>query len=189
VGNPDRCTGEDCKAEAFSDVDTALWYHQAICFAIKKGIMQGVSADKFAPDATLTRAQLAQILYNLEGKPQVEAELPFKDVASGDWFADAVSWAYSEGIVTGKTADSFAPNESITREALCLMLYRYGGSPKVSGNLSSPDKNQVSSWAKVGIIWACNEKVINGDSHGNLNPKGNATRAQVAQIFMNYLNK
>ena len=189
VGDPTECDGTDCVSAAFSDVDTNLWYHQAICFAVKKGIMQGVSGNKFAPDATLTRAQLAQILYNLEGKPEASGELPFTDVAEGAWYRDAVLWAYNEGIVSGKSETAFAPNENITREALCLMLYRYAGSPKASGSLSAPDKKSVSSWAKTAVIWATREKVINGDSRGNLNPQGNATRAQVAQIFMNYLSE
>ena len=182
--------GEDCPAHSFSDVKAGSWYHEAVDYALKAGLMNGMGNGKFEPDASLTRAMLVTILYRSEGSPDVSgAANPFTDVQAGQWYTDAVIWAAKEGIVNGMTETTFAPNDSITREQIATILYRYDGSPKVSGNLYQfPDAFSVSAYAYDAMIWAVKSGIING-LDGKLAPKDNATRAQIATLLMRYLEK
>ena len=114
---------DTCPAAGFRDVDEDAWYHEAVDYALDNGLMSGVSSREFAPGSTLTRAMVAQMLYSLEGKPAA-GSADFADVAEGAWYADAISWAAGEGIVSGY-GDTFGPNDPITREQLAAILYRY----------------------------------------------------------------
>ncbi len=177
-------------AEMFDDVLVGDWSFEGIDFALANGLMNGMGKNLFKPGNNLTRAQLVTILYRLEGSPAVEFKGIFEDVADGLWYSDAIEWAYAEGIVNGKTAAKFAPNDFITREQIAAILYRYEGEPEVAGELDFPDAATVSGYAKDAMIWASSEGLINGiASQGvtNLAPQKNATRAQIASIMMRYL--
>ena len=159
-------------------------------YALSKGLMNGVGGGKFDPNGSLTRAMLVTILYRSEGSPKVGGEAnPFTDVQAGQWYTDAVIWASKEGIVNGMTETTFAPNDSITREQIATILYRYDGSPKVSGNLYQfSDAFSVSAYAYDAMLWAVKSGIING-LDGKLAPQDNATRAQTAKILYCYLEK
>lgn len=161
---------------------------------VKNGYMKGMSDTVFGVDGELTRAQLATILYRVAGSPSTEGmENPFTDVAEGIWYEDAIKWAANCGVVNGVTETTFAPEDSVTREQIATMLYRYENQKKTSGaGLDSfPDGGQVSDWAVEAMGWAVTNGFINGitESDGKiyLQPQATATRAQIATILMRYL--
>lgn len=171
----------------FTDVKVGSWYYDAVAFVYENGLMQGTSAMRFSPDSSLTRAMLAQILYNRAGKPTVKDKSAFTDVANDAWYADAVIWAYGEGIVSGVGGGKFAPDASITREQLAAMLYRAAGSPEVQETtLTFNDASKVSSYAKSAICWAVEEGIVTGKGGNRLDPTGTATRAEVAQMLARF---
>ena len=180
--------GAACPSKGFTDVDSEKWYHEYMDYAVEQGLLEGTSPTTMEPDATLTRAQLAQILYNLEGKPQVQGDLDFTDVAEGKWYYAAILWANQEGVVDGMSPDTFAPNEDISRQDLALMLYRYAGEPTVTGDLDGfKDAGQVGDWAEEAITWAVEEGIIDGMTPTTLEPTGTATRAQAAAMLQRFL--
>lgn len=171
----------------FTDVKVGTWYYDAVAFVYENGLMQGTSATRFSPDSSLTRAMLAQILYNRAGKPTVKDKSAFTDVTNSAWYADAVIWAYGEGIVSGVGGGKFAPDASITREQLAAMLYRAAGSPEVQETtLTFNDASKVSSYAKSAICWAVEEGIVTGKGGNRLDPTGTATRAEVAQMLARF---
>ena len=184
-----------CPSAAYADVDQTLWYHEAIDYAVVEGLMNGVDATAFAPDGTTTRAMIATILWRLEGSPIVDFAHAFTDVADGTWYAEAVRWAAANGIVKGITETTFVPDDFITREQFAAMIYRYeqykGGDVAVAEGtaLDFTDVADISDWAYDAIVWCNVNKIINGMGDGTLAPKGNATRAQAAQILKNYCEK
>lgn len=182
------CDGltELCPSHSYADVDTAQWYHLAVDFVVENGFMNGHANGSFQPYATLTRAMLAQILYNLDGQPAISGSSGFTDVADSAWYAEAVTWAAGKGIVTGYTNGTYGPEDPITREQLAVILWRYAGNSKADGTLPFADADQVSGYAMEAMLWATQNGVINGSS-GKLNPKGHATRAEVAQMLMNFI--
>lgn len=177
-------------SKSFGDVASGSTFANAIAFVSSREIMSGTGAGVFNPNAPMTRAQLAKVLHNLENNPAAASAASFSDVASNAWCAEAVQWAVASGIVTGYADGSFKPNSYITREQLAVMLYRYAGSPSVgSANLRFTDASLVGSYAQAAMAWATQNGVINGKSGGSvLDPKGQATRAQVAQMLLNYMN-
>ena len=176
----------------FTDVKTGDWFYEAVQYVYDKGMMTGVSADRFAPASTTTRGMIVTILYRLENEPAVSGELPFTDVEAGAWYADAVAWAAANDIVNGTSATTFAPNSPITREQMATMLYRfaqYKGMDAVTlqENLTGyPDGGQVSDYAIPAMNWAVGQGLIAGMENGTLVPQGSATRAQVATILMRF---
>ncbi len=147
------------------------------------------TATQFAPDANLSRTQLAQILYNKEGTPAVSGGSPFTDVATGTWYTNAVAWASADGIVGGYGDGRFGPNDNIIREQLVIMLWRYVEEPVASVELTFSDASQISSFARPAICWAVENGILNGKGGNILDPKGFATRAEIAQMLKNYLDK
>lgn len=173
----------------FGDVAEGVWYEEAVRYVRENGLMEGTSADTFEPAAGLTRAMMAQLLYNRAGRPAVSEGSGFDDVNGDQWYADAVAWAAAEGIVNGVTESLFAPDQPITREQLAVMMYRYAGSPEVSDlTLEFSDADRVSDYAEAAVCWAVSEGVMNGNDGGTLNPAGNTTRAEAAQLLMNYFS-
>ena len=176
----------------FTDVKTGDWFYEAVQYVYDKGMMTGVSADRFAPASTTTRGMIVTILYRLENEPAVSGELPFTDVEAGAWYADAVAWAAANDIVNGTSATTFAPNSPITREQMATMLYRfaqYKGMDAVTlqEHLTGyPDGGQVSDYAIPAMNWAVGQGLIAGMENGTLVPQGSATRAQVATILMRF---
>lgn len=172
----------------FGDVKTADWFYNDVKYVYDKGMMAGTAADVFAPNATTTRAMIVTILYRLEGSPAVTGTSSFVDVPAGQWYTDAVSWAAANQIVKGTSATTFAPNDSITREQMAAILYRYaqykGYDVTKKADLSGySDNGQVSAYAKDALAWANAAKLINGVTNTTLAPQGNATRAQVSAIL------
>ena len=185
----DSCDGGlNCPSRAFQDLDTSAWYHEAVDFILRSGLMRGYGNGLFEPDAHLTRAQFVQILYNKEGKPATSGESVFTDVAAGAWYADAVIWAAEHGIVDGYDDGSFGPGDTITREQLAAMLWRYAGCPAAGGEaLRFADADEVSGYALEALCWAVENGIVNGNV--TLDPSGPATRAQAAQMLKNFLEK
>ena len=171
--------------DRFKDIDKTGWYVDGIKYALGHGLMNGVDTDKFEPNGNVTRAMLVTVLYRLADKPSVSgATIPFTDVKSGDWYYDAVVWAYNKGIGNGTSETTFAPNAPVTREQLVTFLWRYVGQPASAQSLDAfPDNATVSSYAHTALQWAVEKSIINGNG-GNLEPLGYATRAQIAVIFM-----
>lgn len=172
----------------FSDVRIADWFYNDVKYVYEKGMMAGTAADVFAPNATTTRAMIVTILYRLEGSPAVTGTSAFVDVPTGQWYTDAVNWAAANQIVKGTSATTFAPNDSITREQMAAILYRYaqykGYDVTKKADLSGySDNGQVSAYAKDALAWANAAKLINGVTNTTLAPQGNATRAQVSAIL------
>ena len=172
----------------FSDVRIADWFYNDVKYVYEKGMMAGTAADVFAPNATTTRAMIVTILYRLEGSPAVTGTSAFVDVPAGQWYTDAVNWAAANQIVKGTSATTFAPNDSITREQMAAILYRYaqykGYDVTKQADLSGySDNGQVSAYAKDALAWANASKLINGVTNTTLAPQGNATRAQVSAIL------
>ena len=179
-----------CPAETFTDVDTAQWYHEGVCYVLRSGLMQGRSDTAFAPTASLTRAELVMVLYRMAGEPSVEdlARHPFTDVAEGTWYADAITWAYNAEVVKGMSETVFAPNANVTREQIATVLFRFSGAEAVEENAldNFSDADQVNSYAVEAMNWAVATGLIHGMGDGILNSQGNATRAQVALVLMRY---
>lgn len=178
---------------AFSDVPSDTWYSEAVSYVYDKGIMTGVSSSQFNPGAKMTRAQMCQILYNMEGKPGT-GSAAFTDVSRSDWFYNAVVWAASKGIVSGVGGNSFAPNDLLSREQTAALLYRYAQYKDydVSGTVSLDafsDMAQISSWAMTAMQWAVGKDLISGTSDTTLTPGSSATRAQGAAILQRFDEK
>ena len=178
----------------FADVSGSDWFYNDVRYVYEKGIMDGTGADRFSPNAPLTRAMIVTILYRMAGSPSVSGSSDFTDVAASKWFAKAVAWAAANGIVNGYGSGLFGPNDPVTREQLAAILYRYavyGGMTAVTleENLGSfADTAQLSAYAIQAMNWAVGQGLING-SGSNLVPKAQATRAQVAAIIHRYLER
>ncbi len=179
----------------FTDVKTDAWYADAVCYALAHGIMSGTGKTTFAPNAVTTRAMLVQVLYNIEGKPQTDdSDFPLNDVKDGEWYHDAVVWAYSNKIVSGTGDTTFSPLSDITREQFAVILYNYakykGYDVKIE--VISPiyfkDENSISSYAASAFLWAREKGIILGSGQ-YLMPKNGATRAEMAAMLMRFLTK
>ena len=180
--------------QMFTDV-TKNWAYPGIQYCVTHQLMSGVGGNLFAPKMTTTRAQIVQILYNLEGEPKVSGTTPFTDLTQ-NWYKDAVLWAYQTGVVSGTSATTFAPDLPVTREQIAVILMGYA--EKVLGvtrtwtpaDLSVfPDAGSVSGWAKDALADAVALGLISGASNGGqtyLEPQGSATREQVATILMEF---
>ena len=184
-------TQEPAPAEPFPDVDENDWFYDEVVYVYENGLMNGVENNRFAPNTATNRAMLATILYRLAGEPAVSGDLPFTDVAAGTWYTDAVLWAAQNGIVNGLGENTFAPMNTLTREQLVTMLYRYaeaeGYDVSAAADLSGyPDAGKVQPYAQEAMSWAVAEGIVAGMEDGTLNPAGNATRAQIATILMRF---
>lgn len=180
----------DGSSTLFADVADDAWYADAVRYVFEKGMMNGTSSTTFSPNETTTRAMIVTMLHRLENEPTASAA-GFTDVASNTYYANAVAWAAANGVVTGVSETSFAPNDAITREQLAAILYRYaelkGYNVSASGSLSGyTDASQISSYATTAMQWANSTGLITGKTSTTLSPKGNATRAEVATILMRF---
>lgn len=180
--------GDNCPSKAFTDLGDKQWYHDSIDYAVENGLLEGTSPTTMEPNATLIRAQLAQILYNIEDKPAVTGEMVFEDVPASEWFYSPVLWANQNDIINGTSPTTFEPLEDISRQDLALMLYRYAGKPAVTGDLDGfTDADQVGDWADEAMAWAVAEGIVQGDTPTTLNPTGTATRAEAAAMLQRFL--
>lgn len=175
----------------FVDVTEDKWYYDAVAYVYQQGIMVGMSETTFEPNTTVNRAQVVQMLYNLEGQPQVSGDSGFSDIRDGQWYAKAVAWASANDVVAGYEDGTFRPTRAVTREEFAQILYNYakckGYGLSASADLGKfPDSGQVSSWAEIALGWANGNGLINGHDDGRLDPKGSTIRAQAASILMNF---
>ena len=177
----------------FTDVMSGDWFYDAVAYVYNKGMMEGTTDTTFAPTMNLTRSMIAQVLYNLEERPEAPGAAGFTDVAAGAWYADAVNWAAARGIVKGYDTGAFGPEDSVTREQLAAILYRYAqakGYDTTQGGMAVrefSDSASISDWAQEAMAWAVNAQVLSGKGNGVLDPQGTATRAEVAQMLMNFV--
>ncbi len=187
-----------CPGAQFIDQPGASnWAHKGLDFCIARGLLSGTSDTTVSPNVTMNRAMLVTVLYSLEGKPEVTAENPFTDVENDRWFSKPVIWAAANGIVSGAGNGKFNPFGNVTREQIAVMLRSYARyksfDTSASVELSPyPDAGSTSGWAKDALSWAVAEGLISGAASGGatyLNPKNNATRAQVATILMQFVTK
>jgi len=174
----------------FNDVSANDWFASAVDYVTGKGMMNGTADNTFSPKANTTRGMVVTVLYRLENQPSTSAA-SFTDVASGAYYANAVAWANANGIVSGYGSGKFGPNDKVTREQLAAILYRYAQYKKydVSGAKSLDgytDAQSVSSYAVPALQWANAAGVVTGKSGSKLDPKGNATRAEVAAMLMRF---
>ena len=185
-----RCDGgELCPGHHLTDVSKDAWYHAAVDYVVKQGIMEGMSETEFSPNTEVTRAQAVQILYNLEGQPTVDGDNEFTDVSG--WYETAVTWAAQTGVATGYGDGTFQPGDNITRQEFAQMLYNYakykGYDLTAEGDLSQfPDSNTVADWAEAAMSWANGNELINGHDNGTIDPTGTTIRAQAASILMRF---
>lgn len=176
-----------CPMSGYTDLNMGEWYHDGIHYCLDEGLMDGVDAGMFAPNATTSRAMIVTILWRLQGSPEVEATETFTDVSPDAWYAKAIAWAVAEGVADGYGEGLFGPNDAITREQLAAMLWRYAGSPEADGDLSVfADGADTSSWAEQAMSWAVARGLLTGVDNDRLAPGGQATRAQTATILMRF---
>ena len=178
----------------FVDVSSNAWYYDAVEYVYDNDLFEGMSAYIFGPNEPMNRGMLVTVLYRLEGEPRVNGDNTFSDVGDNLWYSDAVVWANSHGIVEGYNG-SFRPLDNINREEMAAVMYRYAvykGLDVVTleENLGGfVDGSEVSDWAVQSMNWAVGQGVLHGKGANNLDPQGIATRAEVAQILMNYLER
>lgn len=177
---------------AFTDVGENDWFYENVKYVVENKLMNGISEDEFAPNNTLTRAMLVTVLYRHAGEPAVNKGIPFSDVDMDAWYANAVSWAKQNGIVNGVSETDFAPDANITREQIATIMFRYAQCKgmdvlTLEENLHFSDANEISEYAVSAINWAVGTGLINGKSATTLNPKDNATRAEIATILQRFI--
>ena len=175
----------------FTDVNENDWFYDVVLYAYDNGLMTGVSATEFAPNQTTTRGMIVSMLARLEGVTSAE-DAGFSDVAANDWYATAVNWAASVGVVNGYEDNTFRPNAPITREQMAAILYNYadykGYDVSARADLSDyADAASISSWAEDVLAWANAEGLINGMTATTIDPQGATTRAQTAAMFERFL--
>lgn len=174
----------------FQDVTDQAWYHDAVAYVYKKGIMSGTAQDRFSPNGTTSRGQVVTMLWRMTGSPAAEGQT-FSDVKPGSWYAPAVAWASSAGVVNGKGAGLFAPDAPVKRQEFAAILYRYAEymncSPTQAAELGAfSDAGQVSDYAWKPMRWAYAAGLINGVGGGRLSPLGQTDRAQAAAMLMRF---
>lgn len=191
------CAKDDsCPIWPFADAAPTAWYHDGVHYCIEKGLMHGISADKLLPDGSVTRAQLAAILWRLEGNPAPVSAAGFSDVADGAWYAGAVRWAADSGVVKGYADGRFRPNDAVTREQMATLLYRFAGykgyDVSIGGDtniLRFTDGAAVSGYAVPAMRWACGSGMVCGIAQKGgmlLAPRDTTTRAQAATLIMRF---
>ena len=185
--------GEECPLAAFSDLNVNAWYHDGVHWALENGVMAGYGGGKFLPGGTARRAMIVTMLHRMEGRPIVVYDMDFSDVEEGKWYTEAIRWAAANNIVSGYGNGRFGPNDSISREQLALILWRYARHKgRVRPLSESPglgafsDAGSVSEWAAEALEWAVGTGLITGMGNGRLSPLSAAGRAQVAAVLMRY---
>ena len=176
----------------FTDVKKNDWFYANVQYVVENNLMNGVAEDKFAPNDTLTRAMLVTVLYRNAGEPSVNKSIPFADVDMDSWYANAVIWAKQNGIVNGVNDTEFAPDANITREQIATIMFRYAqykgmDAVTLEDNLHFTDADEISEFAVSAMNWAVGTGLMNGKSATTLNPKDNATRAEIAAILQRFI--
>lgn len=175
----------------FSDVRAGDWFYDAVKYVSERGLMTGTADGIFSPNMNTTRGMLVTILYRIEGEPAVGTTSTFTDVPEGRYYANAVDWAAANGIIAGYSEQTFGPEDAITREQLAAVLYRYAEYKglDVTGRASLgafSDADELSAWAEEPMAWAVRSGLFSGRGDGILAPAATATRAEIAQLLMNF---
>ena len=176
----------------FTDVGRVDWFSGAVSEMYSAGLMDGVSATRFAPEQPMTRAQIHQIFYSMAGKPAVTGECPrFSDVAPDAWYADAVAWAAQQGLSAGCGGGQMCPEERLTREQLAVLFSAWAGLNGLRGEERADlapyeDAADLSLWAEDAVRWAVGAGLMNGYSESCLAPQGVVTRAEAAQMTVHF---
>ena len=193
-GNPALAVTFAGFTNPFADVSASDWYYGDVEYAVVNGLMSGVAETEFAPGLNLTRAMLVTVLYRAEGKPAVNKSIPFADIDMGAYYAEAVIWAQQNGIVNGVTETEFAPDTNITREQIAAIMHRYAQYKEydvsVGENtniLSYEDFDSISEYAIAPMQYASGSGMLRGKSESTINPKDNATRAEIAAILHRFV--
>ena len=174
---------------AFTDVSADAWYHDCVQFCVERDYMNGTSDTIFSPGSNLSRAMAVTVLWRMDGCPEVNYAMSFSDVAADQWYTEAIRWAQSEGIVTGYSDTTFGTNDSVTRQQLASILYRYAesmgqGFTGASMFYFNPaDSGDISDWAMEAMRWCYMEDILKGDGSGALRPLDNVTRAETASML------
>ena len=181
----------DAVKSGYADVAEDAWYYKDVMYVTEKGLMSGTGEGRFEPEQSMTRAQLAQTLYNAEGKPETE-ESKFADVAENAWYHDAVAWAAQNGIVNGVSETEFAPDAVVTREQTALMLRRYAqlkgcDTSRTKALDEFADVSEISEYAKDAIAWASAAGIMNGTDTARLNPKSGSKRSEMAAMLKRFV--
>ena len=178
----------------FTDVKKSDWFYTNVEYAVNNKLMNGTTATTFAPNEPLTRGMLVAILYRAEGEPAVNKSIPFSDVDTNAYYANAVIWAQQNGIVNGVTENEFAPENNITREQIAAIMFRfakykgYDVSVGESTNiLSYTDAESISEYAISAMQYAVGSGLMKGKTETSINPQDNATRAEIAAILQRFI--
>jgi hypothetical protein len=179
------------QASPFVVVSDEDWFFDDVMYGFFSGLMTGTSTTSFSPNTPATRAMILTMLHRMEGSPDIPSDIdvPSFDDASDAWYFDALRWAVYEGLVSGYGDGRFGPNDSITREQLAVLLFRYAQSKGLTAVtpkehlLGFCDREMISTYAISAMNWAVGQNLISGDTGGRLNPCGDATRAQVAAVL------
>lgn len=180
-------------ADGFMDVNSGDWYYDSVKFVYERDIMKGLNSFTFGPGDELARAQFATILYRLAGSPAVSFENVFPDVTDGNFYTAPIIWAYKNGVISGYENGNFGTADKINREQLATMMYRYAKMCNLDVSQTTdinsfPDASIVTAYAREAMSWAVGSGMIKGDQ-GNLNPHGDANRAETATIIMRYMQR
>jgi len=190
------CTVLAASVNDYVDIPQNAWYRGAVDYVLQRGYMVGATNNQFNPEGAVTRAQIAQIFYAMNGKPSAGKQPKFSDVSKDAWYAAAVNWAATFGVVSGYPDGSYHPMEFITRQQLATILYKYAqlkgyaaeGEGRGIGLGGYADVQDVGSWAWEAMAWCVHKGVISGSNIG-LEPNAHATRAQIAAILRTFDEK
>ena len=179
---------DGCPSAGYKDVPGNAWYHQYVDYALSHQYMTGTAKNVFSPDSTVTRAQVATILYAKKGKPAVTSSNSFSDVRKGEWHYDPIQWCSGYGLVAGYPNGTFGPSDAITREQLVAILYQFAQKEgKNTWNLETlarySDASSVSNYALPAMRWAVSIGLVQGTDSRTLSPRKTATRAEIAVIL------
>ncbi len=182
------------KVTPFTDINKDQWYYDAVQFVYHEKLFNGISENHFSAQGNVTRAMLATVLYRMASEPPIDpTDALFTDVSADSWYASGIAWSHQEGIVKGMGNLIFAPNNHVTRQQLAVMLYRYAQAHSDMEQThadvldSFKDTQFIENWAWDAMLWAVNEGIITGDTQGNLNPNGPATRAETATMLKRFM--
>ena len=191
---PEKCDGtaaDNCPSLAFSDLDTSMWYHEAVDYAIENGLMNGTGNSVFSPETPITRAQAVTVLWRLENEPQVDYTMTFADVAEGQWYTEAVRWAASINVVGGYSAEEYGTDDFISRQDMATILWRYaeykGYDVSATADLNYTDAGNIADYALTAMQWACGSGIFEGNGDGTINPTGDTRRCEYAAIMMRFI--
>ncbi len=189
---PVETEGPVAETIVFDDVKENDWYSDSVNFVVKNKLMNGVSETEFAPNATLTRAMLVTVLYRNEGEPEVQDLTAFEDVVNGAYYEKAVAWAQENGIVDGVTDAEFAPDAEITREQIATIMHRYAKYKNYDIAVSADieirdDYTEISEYAVDAMKYMVGSGFMNGKTDKTLDPKDDATRAEIATVLQRFI--